>query len=108
MANLTVSTSNNQGASVVYTAVTAGGDTFLNNGKSILLCHNTGSSCTVTITPQRSVEGLVITPISKAVVSGTDTIIGPFDPSLFNTAAGATLLTYSGGTATTTIAVISL
>jgi hypothetical protein len=42
------------------------------------------------------------------VVSGTDVVLGPFDPSLFNTAAGAAVLTYSGGTATTTIAPVSM
>lgn len=108
MAAIPVNQASPTGADLTYTAVTAGGDTILNDGKTILLIHNTGSSCTVTVTPQKKVEGLTISAAAKAVVSGTDSIMGPFDPSIFNTAAGVLALTYSGGTATTTIAPLSL
>jgi hypothetical protein len=96
------------GANIAYSSIAVGGDTFLNDGKTVLLFHNTGSAATVIVTPQKTIGGLTITPISKSVVSGTDTVIGPFDPSIFNTAAGAAVLTYTGGYITTTIAPISL
>lgn len=96
------------GANVVYYSIVAGGDTFLNDGKTMLLVHNTGSNTTVTITPQKLINGLTITPVSKVVTSAGDVVIGPFDPSIFNTAAGAAELSYSGGTATTTIAPVSM
>jgi hypothetical protein len=108
MADITVNNAAVTGGNLTYSSIAAGGDTFLNDGKTVLLFHNTGSSTTVTITPQKLIGGLTITPVSKAVVSGTDMIIGPFDPTIFNTAAGAAVLTYSGGYITTTIAPISL
>jgi hypothetical protein len=96
------------GANIAYSSIAVGGDTFLNDGKTLLLFHNTGASCTVTVTPQKTIGGLTITPVAKAVVTGTDVVIGPFDPSIFNTAAGAAVLTYAGGYITSTIAPISL
>ena len=96
------------GANILWSSIAVGGDTFLNDGKTPLLFHNTGASCTVIVTPQKTIGGLTITPVSRAVVSGTDIVIGPFDPSIFNTAAGAAVLTYTGGYITTTIAPISL
>lgn len=108
MATLPINQADVLGANVTYYSIVAGGDTFVNDGKTLLLVHNTGSSTTVTITPQKTVYGLTVSPVQKAVVSGTDVVIGPFDPSLFNTAAGAAVLTYSGGTATTTIAPVSM
>lgn len=108
MAAIPINTSDVQGANVTYYSIVAGGDTFVNDGKTLLLVKNSGSSCTVTITPQKTIYGLTITPVAKAVTSSTDVVIGPFDPSIFNTAAGAAILTYSGGTATTTIAPVSM
>jgi hypothetical protein len=108
MAVLTVTQGAVIGANVFYNSIVAGGDTFLNDGKTLLLIHNTGSSTSVTVTPQKLSGGLTITPVTKAVVSGTDVVMGPFDPSIFNTSAGAAVLTYSGGTITTTIAPVSM
>jgi hypothetical protein len=96
------------GANVTYYSILVGGDTVLNDGKTMLLVKNTGSSCTITVTPQKLIGGLTITPVSKAVTSAIDVEIGPFDPSIFNTSAGAIELTYSGGYTTTTIAPVSL
>lgn len=108
MATLTVNQAAVTGADLAYSSIAVGGDTFTNDGKTILLFHNTGSSVTVTVTPQKLINGLTITPVSKDVVSGTDTVMGPFDPTIFNTAAGAAVLTYSGGYITTTVAPITL
>lgn len=108
MATIPVNQADVQGANVVYYSIVAGGDTFLNDGKTILLVKNTGSNTTITVTPQKQINGLTITPVSKVATSAIDVEIGPFDPSIFNTAAGAAVLTYSGGTATTTIAPVSL
>lgn len=108
MAAIPVNQSSVTGANVTYYSILVGGDTFLNDGKTLLLIHNTGSSTSVTITPQKLIGGLTITPVTKAVVSGTDVVIGPFDPSIFNTSAGAAVLTYTGGYATTTIAPVSV
>jgi hypothetical protein len=96
------------GANIAWSSLVAGGDTFLNDGKTVLLFHNTGAAATITVTPQKTIGGLTITPVSRSVVSGTDTVIGPFDPSIFNTAAGAAVLTYAGGHVTTTVAPVSL
>ena len=95
------------GANLAYSSLVAGGDTFLNDGKTVLLFHNTGAAAVITVTPQKLIGGLTITPVSKTVNSGTDVVIGPFDPSIFNTSAGAAVLTYSGGHVTTTVAPIS-
>lgn len=108
MAVISVTQSAVSGANVAYSSLVVTGDTFLNDGKTLLLFHNTGSAATITITPQKTIGGLTITPVSRSVVSGTDTVIGPFDPSIFNTAAGAAVLTYAGGHVTTTVAPVSL
>lgn len=108
MATIPVNAAAMTGANTVYYSIVAGGDTFLNDGKTLLLVKNSGSSCSVTVTPQKLINGLTIQPVTYAVTSAADARLGPFDPSIFNTAAGAAVLTYSGGTATTTIAPVSL
>lgn len=108
MATIPVNPSAVTGANIQYYSIVAGGDQFANDGRTVLLVHNTGSNTTVTITPQKLIGGLTIQPVSKVVGSSSDVVIGPFDPTIFNTAAGAAVLTYSGGTATTTIAPLSV
>lgn len=107
MAEITVNQAAVTGVNLVWSSIAVGGDTIANDGKPVLVFHNTGSPTTVTVTPQKLIGGLTIQPVSKTVVSGTDMVMGPFDPTIFNTAAGAVVLTYSGGYITTTIAPIS-
>ncbi len=108
MAVIPVNQASVLGANVVYYSILVGGDTVLNDGKTLLLITNSGANTTVTVTPQKLIGGLTITPVSKVTTSAIPVVMGPFDPSIFNTSAGALVLTYSGGYATALIAPVSV
>lgn len=93
---------------MTYASIAAGGDLLPNNGRTVLLFKNTSSSTSITVTSQKEINGLDIEDPVIALGVG-DTSIGPFDPTIFNTAAGAVVISYSGGgIATTTVAAVSL
>lgn len=108
MATMTVTNALSTGADLTYNSIIAGGDILPNDGKTIVLFHNTGSATTITVTSQKQISGLDIEDPVAVVSSGTDLAMGPFDPTIFNTAAGAVEFSYSGGTATTTYRAISI
>ena len=88
------------GAAFTPVAASAGGDTFLNNGKSLFYVNNGGGS-SINVTP----GGLSLAAVVVAVANATAKIIGPFDPSLFNNASGQVSITYSAVTTVTVAAV---
>jgi len=109
MANITVVQSDNNGETVTWASIGAGGDQFVNNGRTILLFHNTGGSSTVaTIDSPATINGLTIENPAVTIAAGAYRTVGAFDPAIFNTAAGVTTITYSGaGIADTNVAAIS-
>jgi hypothetical protein len=88
MAQLAITPINRAGvnsgtAGTACTATT--GDTFPNDGNTVLEVNNgSGASITVTITPTATVDGSI--PAAKVITIPTLTrsLIGPFDPKLYN------------------------
>ena len=93
---------------LAFQSVWVGGDTLVNNGRTFLVFRNSsGSSCTATLDTPGTIDGLAIANPTVTVSSAADQVIGPFDPTIFNTAAGLIAITYSGSTNTTTVAAIT-
>lgn len=93
---------------LTYQSVWAAGDTVVNNGKTRLIFKNSsGSPCVATLDTPAKQQGLDIANPTATVTSAADQVIGPFDPAIFNTAAGVISITYSGATNTTTVTAIS-
>lgn len=102
MAALTVLTPAVSGALLGAVAAAGGGDTFVNNGSTLLYLKNgSGGSITVTIiTAGATRQGVAIADVSVVLAAGEERVVGPFDPSDFNGASGISL-TYSGVTSLT-------
>lgn len=90
-----------------YGAVAAS-DEFPNDGKTFLHVKNGGASPdTVTITTPATASGIAIADPTVVVTNGTEKMIGPFDPTLFNAADGNVDVAHSY-TTTVTCAVIRM
>jgi hypothetical protein len=111
MATITPTQSLNTGVTPLTWASVFTGDVLVNNGRTILVLRETAGAGTLTVTADTPalVNGLTIQNPSVVVPSSGYAVIGPFDPSLFNTASGQVALTYSGaGEATTQYLAISV
>ncbi|MEE8599163.1 MAG: hypothetical protein V3S69_06600 [Dehalococcoidales bacterium] len=109
MAALTIQTSLLGGVvKAALVAATAGGDTFVNEGKTIFeVVNGGGSSITVTVTGQRLLHFDTSATKTVTVGAGDTTLIGPFPVGNFNVeATEAVSITYSGVT-TVTVGVFS-
>ena len=85
-----------------------GGDALPNNGRKILVYQKvSGSPVTVTAAAPGKIEGLSLVPPALSISSGAAGTMGPFDPTIFNSAAGRVDLSYSGDTTGTTVAAIT-
>jgi hypothetical protein len=93
---------------LAFQSVWVGGDTLVNNGRTFLVFRNSsGSSCTATLDTPATINGLAIANPTVTVTNANDMVLGPFDPTIFNTAAGQVAITYSGSTNTTTVAALT-
>ena len=86
-------------------AANSGGDSFPNDGKTLLLVQNTdASSHTATVTAQKTsqqvpgIGAMTKSNIAQAIAAGDEAIIGPFPPSMFNDVNGLVQITYSAAT----------
>jgi len=95
MAALTIQTTLCTGLNVGFAAASAGGDTFINDGKTILHIKNTDTvSHTVTADRlQLSSTGRDDNETCTVPAAG-ERIMGPFPTNRFNSSAGAVSLTY--------------
>ncbi len=86
-------------------AAAAGGDAFLNDGKTMFRVKNgSGAPITVTFTSQQQCnQGSTHSP-ANSVAAGGDELFGPFSQSRFNDASGLVQVTYSGVTTLTVAA----
>jgi hypothetical protein len=108
MAAITVQQISTAGLTATAAAAAAGGDTFLNNGRTFFRAINgSGSPITVTIDSLVACNQGSDHNIAVAVAAGATTDIGPFPQDRFNSSAGVASVTYSGVT-TLTVAAISL
>lgn len=75
-----------------YAAADSGdGDMFRNTGKEFIHVINAGGSpCLVTMVTPAQIQGLDIEDKVVTVAASTDQMLGTFEPSLYNQAAGQT------------------
>lgn len=93
-----------------FAAAAGGGDTFVNDGRVLFYIKNGDASpMTVTFaTPLALRGGIAIDDPQTTVPATSEEVIGPFDPTVFNQAAGTGVsVTYSAVTSVT-VAVIRL
>lgn len=107
MAVLTVQNAGFGGlADVTFVAASGGGDSFVNNGRAILLVKNDDVSAkTVTINSQQLCSQGFDHDISVVVAAGDQAIIGTIPTGRFNDTTGSVLITYSAVTSVTVAAV---
>jgi hypothetical protein len=107
MAQLTVQKTLLTGITPIYNVAAVGGDTFLNNGRTFLNIKNGGGSAiTVTIDSKALSNFGTDVDIIVSIPSGSEKIIGEFDPSRFNSDLGIANIAYSA-VASVTVAVTS-
>lgn len=89
MALLPTQTPNTNGAVTVYTAA-ALTNTFVNNGRTLLLVKNgSGSSINATVITQiADIDGNVVPDKVIAIAAGAEKLIGPFPPGIYNDTTG--------------------
>lgn len=83
------------------TVPSAAGNTFQNNGKQFLKVKNSSGSLDLILTVdafptgcQAAVpDGLTVTDRAVTIAKGTEKMIGPFPPSIYNNASGAVSFT---------------
>jgi len=104
MAVLTVQNAAEAGG-ITFTAAAAGGDTFSNDGKTIIVLWNDDASLSVvTVTAQdTTATGAGFGAVTKAdatesVEADSADVMGPFPVSAFNNASGAVAVGYSSVT----------
>ncbi len=108
MATLAVQNTTKLGAAVTMNAAAAGGDTFLNDGRTVIIVRNAHAANprTVTITPAGEVEGVAVDPIALVVVALTQAVLGPFPPRYVNNQFGQAAITYSDSAADVTVGLL--
>lgn len=90
------------------TAATAAGDTFINNGRTVILVEDTGTTApTVTVNSLVDCSQGEDHNVVVAIGAGGAAYIGPFPMNRFNNAAGVATVTYDDDT-DITIEVFSL
>ena len=93
------------GAAVTYTAADAAGDTFPNDGRTVLHVRNGGAAgITVGVDSTSPCDYGFDHDLSATVAAGADRMIGPFAPNRFGTTV---TVTYSAVTSVT-IAVLAI
>jgi hypothetical protein len=106
MATLTVQSVTLAGLNPSYSAASAGGDDFVNDGRTFLHVKNGGAGAiTVTVTTPAQISGIDVADIAVSVPNGSERMIGPFPTNLFNASTGKASITYSGVTSVTIAAI---
>lgn len=107
MATLAVTAASVAGIDIaaVDIAAAGGGDSFVNDGKTLFYVLNGGGSpITVTIAFQpATVAGGTVTDPTVSVAAGAHKVMGPFDPRYYNSASGMVDITYSAVTTVTVL-----
>lgn len=99
MAVLTKISSGLTGAAITFTAAAGGGDSFVNDGNTVLHVKNGGgSSINVTINSTRQCDQGFDHDLVVAVDAAAEQVIGPFSVARFGRSVG---ITYSGVTSVT-------
>lgn len=108
MADLTIQSFDVDGLNATYAAASAGGDTALNKGQTVLHVKNGDAvSHTVTVTAQVTTLDVTgygeatFTNVAVAIPAGAERFIGPFPQKTFNNASGQVAITYDAVTSVT-------
>jgi hypothetical protein len=111
MAVLAVQQVNRAGVVPAPVAVAAAGDSFPNDGRTLVEVWNDHATNprTVTIVTQVTVDGKAVADDAVAITSANDRkLIGPFPPDIYNDVNGRVQLTYSDSGADMQVAVFRL
>lgn len=102
MAIITVQDINQSGLNAVLVAANVGGDSFPNDGKTMLRVKNgSGASVTVTINSVAPCSYGFDHDVTVTAAAGEDRLIGPFQQSRFNDNTGQVGVAYSVVTSVT-------
>lgn len=103
MALLTVQEISRSGLGPTYASAAGGGDTFANDGRTMVHIKNGGGApITLTAVTPLVVDGLAVADLTVTVTNGQERMVGPFPVGTFNDpATGQVALTYSGVTSVT-------
>jgi len=98
---LTVQTIVKTGLADTYASANVDGNSFANDGATFLHVKNGGgSSITVTIDTPNTVDDLAISNRTVTVANGSEKMIGPFPPGVYNH-SGEVYVDYSAVTSVT-------
>lgn len=99
MALLTVEEISRSGLQPTQTAIGAGGDTFVNDGKkTFLLFLNGATAFVLTIVTPGTVDGLAIADRTVSIGANEEHLIGPWPTAQYNDSSGIVSLTYDDTT----------
>jgi hypothetical protein len=102
MAQLTVSSVTKTGVAPTFTAASVGGDSFVNDGQTVIDCNNgSGGALTVTVVAVGKCNQGSLHSVVVSVPSMTHEVIGPFPVARFGRNVS---VTYSGVTSLTVAA----
>ena len=100
MASLSVDTMglDASGTSITWASASGSGDSFSNNGRTVVVCMNGATSaCAVTVAANQTVTdaSLSVPDLTVSVAASTTIAIGPLPKVTFNDASGDVALTYA-------------
>lgn len=102
MALLTVASTARTGVAVALAAAAAGGDEFVNDGRTWLHVKNGGASPrTVTIVTPQTVLNLAVADQVVSIPATDERLIGPFPAQTYNGTNGRASITYDAVTSLT-------
>lgn len=105
MAQLAVQSASATGLTPAFAAAAAGGDSFANDGRTVLHAKNGGAGAiTVTVNSQQACDQGFDHDLAVAIPAGQERMIGPFPQSRFNDSSGLVQVTYSDVTSLTVAA----
>lgn len=110
MALLTVNEVTRDGVLYAVVAAAAAGDSFANDGRTLLAVYNSHVSAarTISIDIQKAVDEQDPPSRTVTLAAGQTKLIGPFPTGIYNDPNGRVLLTYSDSAANTYVGVFKL
>lgn len=102
MADLASQSPAREANALTFSAASSGGDAFVNTGRNYLLVRHTnsgGSSVTLTIETQATVDGEAVADKTVVIAAGDDPhLLGPFPMQVYNDGDQKVQLTWSSET----------
>jgi hypothetical protein len=110
MAILTVNQVTRDGVLYAVVAAAAGGDSFVNDGRTLAAIYNSHGSAsrTVSFDIQKTVDGQDPPSITVTLTAGQTKLVGPFPTGIYNDANGRVQVTYSDSAVNTYIGAFKL